>query len=278
MRAIRKLNNNVVICLDNNNCEVIAMGKGLGFGELPREISLSEVERSFYNIDLNGQNIMKDLPTEIVIFTAKIIDIVSNELPYELSPNAVLLLSDHIAFAIERIKNSMGVKMGLLYDVKQRYPLEYKIGRYIVSKIYKEFRVLLPEEEIAAIALNLINANINRKIDTQQAEINKHIDMLEEITEIVENQFYIIIDRESFEFSRWATHLQYLFQRIDSDKLIDSANLQMYNTFKSEFVEVSTCVDKISSHIAQEWDKQLSEEEKLYLMLHLNRIIIRKGL
>ena len=51
MRALRKINNNAVICLDSTGQEMIAMGKGLGFGPMPREISLAEVERTFYNID-----------------------------------------------------------------------------------------------------------------------------------------------------------------------------------------------------------------------------------
>lgn len=47
MRALRKINNNAVICLDSTGQEMIAMGKGLGFGPMPREISLAEVERTF---------------------------------------------------------------------------------------------------------------------------------------------------------------------------------------------------------------------------------------
>lgn len=255
---------------------MVAMGKGLGFGELPREISLSEIERTFYNIDLNGQNIMKDLPSEVVIFTAKIIDIASNELPYELSPNTILRLADHIAFAIERTRKNLRVKMPLAYDVQQMYPLEYKIGKYTVEKVSREFRVTLPREEIAAIALNLINSKAVLGADAEQSEMEQYGDMLEEITEIVENEFHIIVDRESFDYARCATHLQYLFQRIKSNKTIDSDNLQMYNRFRDEFPSISNCVELICRHIAEKWNANLSEEEKFYLMLHINRIYGRK--
>lgn len=261
--------------MDSKGCELIAMGKGLGFGDLPREISLSEIERTFYNIDLNGQNIMKDLPSEVVIFTAKIMDIASNELPYVLSPNAILLLADHIAFAIERTRKNLRVKMPLAYDVQQMFPLEYKIGKYIVEKIRKQFRLMLPREEIAAIAMNLVNAKVIHSADMEQSEAEQYGDMLEEITEIVENEFHIIVDRESFDYARCATHLQYLFQRIKSNKSIDSANLKMYNSFREEFPDISNCVEIINRHIAKEWNADLSEEEKLYLMLHINRICVK---
>ena len=38
MLAIRSINNNTVVCKDSIGQEIIAMGKGIGFGKLPREI------------------------------------------------------------------------------------------------------------------------------------------------------------------------------------------------------------------------------------------------
>lgn len=58
MQVIRKLNNNAVICKDSRGQEMIALGKGIGYGELPREISLSEIERSFYHMEAKDERIM----------------------------------------------------------------------------------------------------------------------------------------------------------------------------------------------------------------------------
>ncbi len=264
--------------MDSTGREIIAIGKGLGFGQLPREITLSEIERTFYNIDLIGQNVMRDLPIEIVMFTAKILDIAANELPYELSPNAALLMADHISFAIERTKKRLRVKMPLSYDVRQMYPVEYKIGQYTVAKIRKEFHISLEREEIAGIAMNLVNAKVAPDAETEQGEVEQFEMMLEDITEIVETDFHIIINRESFQFSRYATHLHYLFQRIHDCKAIDSDNLQIYRGLREEFSAISDCVDHISQHIEQKWHTALSEEEKLYLILHINRICVKEGL
>lgn len=100
------------------------MGKGVGFGEFPREIPLSQIERSFYNINEKDQNVMRDLLPEVVLFAAKMMDIIKNELPYELNPNAVLVLADHISFAIERMKKNLRVKMPLAYDIRQNIGLQ----------------------------------------------------------------------------------------------------------------------------------------------------------
>ena len=38
MKVIKKINNNVAICLDNNGKELIAFGNGIGFPKVPYEI------------------------------------------------------------------------------------------------------------------------------------------------------------------------------------------------------------------------------------------------
>ena len=199
MRAIRRLNNNAVVCMDSTGREAIALGKGLGFGDIPRELKLSEVERTFYDLDEGGVNVMNDLPVDVVMFAAKIIDIAVGELSYELSPNAVLLLADHLNFALERVKKNIRVKMPLAYDVKQLYPLEYKIGKYAVDKARKEFRVGLANDEAVGIAMNLINA---KKTPSDRPDPEADFSqMLEEVTEIVEDHFHVMVDRESFNFT-----------------------------------------------------------------------------
>lgn len=276
MRAIRRLNNNVVVCVDSTGREVIAMGKGLGFGDIPRELKLSEVERTFYDLDEGGINVMNDLPAEVVMFAARIMDVAMNELSYELSPNAVLLLADHLNFAIERVRKNIRVKMPLAYDVKQLYPLEYKIGQYAVDKARKEFQVGLANDEAVGIAMNLINA---KKTPSDRPDPQAGFgEMLEEVTQIVEDHFHVMVDRESFNFTRYATHLQYLFQRVQQNTAIDSENLKLYKDLREEFPDIADCVETIAAHLQEKWGSQLSEEEKLYLILHVNRIMAKEGL
>lgn len=45
MKVIKNINNNVSLCLDSKNNEVIAFGKGIGFTKPPYEIPLSEMIR-----------------------------------------------------------------------------------------------------------------------------------------------------------------------------------------------------------------------------------------
>lgn len=279
MRGLRKINNNAVICLDSTGQEMIAMGKGIGFGTLPREIPLAQVERTFYKVDERYLGVLRDLPPDVLDFSARLLDIARNELPYELRAHVVLTLADHLAFARERVLKNIRVHMPLAYDVEQLYPTEYKIGQYIVRRFQKEFHIGLPPEEAVAVAMNLLNGRAADQPEPDEAEEAKlREEMLEDITAIVENHFRCIVNRSGFNYSRYATHLQYLFVRIRTGQAIQSENLAMYHTLREEYPDVAACVAKIADHIQQEWGCTLTEEEQLYLILHVNRICIKEGL
>lgn len=279
MRGLRKINNNAVICLDSTGQEMIAMGKGIGFGTLPREIPLAQVERTFYNVDERYLGVLRDLPPDVLDFSARLLDIARNELPYTLSPNAILTLADHIAFTIERARRNIRVKMPLAYDVEQLYPAEYRIGQYAVKRIQKEFQAGLPGAEAVGIAINLLNARVDGDSAPDAAGAGcTDSEMLEDITEMVENHFNLIVQRDSFNYSRYATHMQYLFGRIHTSKTIASGNSQMYDSIRAEFPDVAACAEEIAAHIQSKWGCALPEEEKLYLILHINRICIKEGL
>ena len=74
MKAIKKLNNNVAYCVDASGKDVIALGKGLGFGSFPRELSLVEIERTFYNIDPRVAEAISNIDDEIFRVSVEIID------------------------------------------------------------------------------------------------------------------------------------------------------------------------------------------------------------
>lgn len=74
MQAIKKINNNTVVCVDRNGKQLIAMGRGLGFPQLPREISLAEIERTFYNISPQYVAAISELDPAMVDFAARITD------------------------------------------------------------------------------------------------------------------------------------------------------------------------------------------------------------
>lgn len=279
MQVIKKLNNNFAICMDKEGKELIAYGKGIGFPKVPYELTdLNQIDRTFYDIDDKYLDLLQELPEKVLDFAAKLVDIAHNELQYELNPNLVMTLADHIHFCIQRARKKIVVQMPLISEIEQSFPKEAKIGKYAVRKMERRFAVQLNENEASGIAISFANArnSAEKKADTS---IQKWFhEALEDTISIVEDTVGILIERESFNFARYSSHLMYLLKRIDSNQTLDTDNGIMYQSIREEFPEIAECIDKIEVYFEKRFDIQLSKEEKMYLMLHINRICVREGL
>lgn len=144
MMVKKKINNNVAVCEDSNHRELIAFGKGIGFGQIPYEImDLRKIERTFYDVSSQYISLLNDIPYEIIQFTARWLLEVQDELPYDTNGNLTLTLADHIAFAIERAKKGIYVRMPSVYELEVNYPAQVKIGKIFVTAINRELPVWL---------------------------------------------------------------------------------------------------------------------------------------
>lgn len=277
MRVVRKINNNVVMCVDDDGRQVIALGRGLGYRHASGEIEPDEVTRTFYSIDTRYLGLLDELPLEVFTFSAQIADVAQGVLSYELSSNLPFILADHISFAIKRAREGIYVKMPYAYDVEQQYPLEYKLGTFTVNRVYKEFGVRLPRREAVGIAMCLVN-NAALPKETSSAESAQRAErIVEEATSVTERVMGIAVDRSSIAFTRYATHLMYLVKRIETGEALDTENSSMYETLRDEFASAAQCADEISTIFSRELGHALTDEEKLYLMLHINRVSVKTG-
>lgn len=274
MIVVKKINNNVAICKDSSGRELIAFGKGIGFPPTPYVLTdLRKIERTFYNVSSQYISMLNDIPYEIIQFTAEQMLAVQDALPYETTSNLVLTLADHIAFAIERSQKGIYVRMPSIYEIALNYPAEVKIGRLFVSEIKKKLCVALPKNEVQGIAMHLINAQDGTKLSETVPEVEQYYDeILAHTTQIIEQELNIQVQQDTFNYARFATHIQYLLTRALENKQIDSRNLLMYQSVRDEFPKISDCVDRICTYYEDKWGLKLSEEEKLYLIMHVNRV------
>lgn len=97
MRAIKRINNNVAVCIDSSGRTVIAIGKGIGFGGMPKQVPLADIDRTFYEVDERYLAGIDDIPQSVLNFAVQAADKARVELPYALSPNLAFTLADHIA-------------------------------------------------------------------------------------------------------------------------------------------------------------------------------------
>ena len=271
MRAVRRINNNAAICVDGKGHELVALGRGIGFGTLPKEVALADIDRTFYGIDEKYLGLVGELPDEVLTFSAQLADVCRATLSYELSPNLPITLADHVAFMVKRAREHMVVQMPLAYDVQQAHPAEYKLGEMAVRGAQKTFRVRLPKGEAVGVALSIVNSALTQSERTARRE-RAAAELLEQVTRLVEGEMGIAVDRESFDYARFATHVQYLIDRVMAGTPIETQNEALYDEGVASFPQAAHCAQKAGTLIEGCLGGELTKEEQLYLMLHVNRI------
>lgn len=273
MIVVKNINNNVALCLDSKGQEVVVFGKGVGFLKPPSEVPLSKIQRTFYDLNHKFLPLLDDIPLDVIDFTSRQVARIRGKLPYETNANLIMTLADHLAFAMTRAKRGIYTPMPSIYEMEQNYPVEVEIGRQIVSAMEQAFHVKLPKGEVQGVAMHFINASLGSPSSGQLTAEEEYETILERMTQIVEHALQITIRRDTFNYARFATHVQYLLKRVQTDSPIDSDNLQMYASIRDEYKDVSACVDQIHEYLQRNWSIDLSEEEKLYLIMHINRVI-----
>lgn len=273
MEVIKKINNNVAICMDGNGKELVAFGKGIGFPETPYEIQdMGRISRTFYGVDARYFDLLNEIPEDIFEISAKIVEYAKSILCAELNGNIVFTLADHIHFAMIRYQKKMFVNMPIMYDIQHLYPKEMQIGEHALQYINDCKKLPLAKEEAASIAMHFINAeSLSRK-----AKDSSH-ELIEDVTAIIEDFFQITIDRNGFNNSRFVSHMQYLLQRKTIDQGLLSGNVRLFTTMKDEYPKTYDCVLRIKDYLKREIDWDSSDEELLYFMLHINRLCSREN-
>lgn len=272
MIVLKNINNNVSLCLDSKNNEVIVFGKGVGFAKPPSEIPLEKIDKTFYNISQEQINIIDQVSDEVLEVSSLIIDYANQKLGNQFQSNVVFTLADHIEFACKRQLKNMNITLPIMHEIEQTYLEEIQIGFKALDMIYAKLKIQLPRTEVAAIALHLVNyeAQQHSSTEPQQGDlVNACVD------KICEN-LNVEIDRKSFNYYRFVTHMYYLLKRVEQDELIESENQQIFLSLKNEFPTIYACAMEIGELIQLKLKKQLSEEEVVYLILHINRLCNRE--
>lgn len=275
MKVVKRINNNAVMCIDSKGRSVVAFGKGIAFAidKETGDLKLSAIERTFYNVDEHYLALLEELNPPVLALSADIIEAADFELPYELSPNAVLALADHITFAIQRAKKGIDIRMPLAYDVAQMYSAEYRLGGYAVEQISRKLMVDLPKSEAVGIAMALLNASLTpANEDDTVAQAEKDNEIVDRITRIIEDEYGIEVDRKGFEFARFATHIHYLLGRIRKGEPMSTDGSELYGVVRSQSKIGAACLDSTVDLIRAEFDEEITDSEKLYVLMHIMRI------
>lgn len=269
------LNNNVVITLDGNEQEQIVMGRGIAFkrkiGDFVAEDQIDQVFRlANQDTSLKFQELLEVLPLEVMQLSDEIIKYAKTKLGRKLNDTIFISLTDHLHTALERSKQGIEVKNFLLWDIKRFFSDEYFIGNKALEMVKEKFDVQLSEDEAGFIALHLVNAEMEEEVGNVY-ELTK---IMQEITNIVKYYFKITFNEDSVYFYRFSTHLKFFAYRLLNHKEFhDEDDGELYEVIKKKYHNAYTCVNKIADFLTENYQYNITNEEKMYLIIHIARVI-----
>lgn len=270
MQIIKKINTSAALAVDSHGKEIVVLGKGIGFPPVPYELTdLSRIDRTFYDVDPRYLSLLTDLPQPILMASADIAEEAEIELDCQLNPNLPFTLADHLNFAVQRLHNGLTLTSPIAYDIKHLYPREFALGLRALDILCQRAGVSLPESEAVSVALHLINSQAN---GSSLQSVMQVMSILNEVEQIVQNQLHFTLDRDSYNYSRFATHLRYLIQRLESGRSGEEKGAEMLGPLAREFPDVYTCALAVADYFRTSRGWKCSKEEILYLMLHIHRV------
>lgn len=278
MKIKKILNNNFVIGEDEKNQEYVISGRGVAFKRKIGDTLNSTDYNRIYTLsskDMNNkfQQLIADIPLEHIEVANEIIDQAKLQLGKTINDNVIISLSDHIYTAIQRFLDGLTFRNALLWDIKRFYEDEFNVGIIALDIIEKHFKIRLPIDEAASIAFHIVSAESDENIHNV-FEITK---VMQEICNIIKYHFGVEFNTDSVYYYRFITHLKFFSQRLIQGKTYSDGNSdKLFSLIKSTYVNSFECVNKIADFLNRKYQYELSDEEKLYLTIHIENVIYKK--
>ena len=267
------INNNIISAYEESGAEVIVMGRGIGFkkkqGEMVPADQISKIFRiKSRTLTEQFKELLANMPLERVRISDEIISHAKDHLKLKLNQSIYVTLTDHINFAIERVNQGIEPQNALLWEIKRFYPQEFQLGIYALELIQDRLGILLPEDEAGFIALHFVNAEYGTDI----RDAVKFPDQMQAIVDIVERELGILLDESSLHYERFMTHIKFLIQRIYRKELLSSEDRELSLLMQRKYPREYQCSVKVAEYIMQATGSRLSEEEIMYLSVHIRRV------
>ncbi|USL39561.1 BglG family transcription antiterminator LicT [Priestia megaterium] len=274
MNIKRILNNNSVISIKEKQ-EVIIIGRGIAFNKrVGDDINEQLIDKIF---TLENEDTMKKfktliagMPIDYMEISEKIITYAKMKLGKKLNDSIYIHLTDHIHFAIQRYKNNLPIKNGLLWEIRQLYKDEYEVGLEALNMVCEQFGIILPEDEAGFIALHIVNAELNEEMPV----VKDMTKVMQEILTMVKYHFKIEFNENSLPYYRFITHLKFFAQRlVKSNHYNSPTDDGLYHVIQEKYPESHKCSRKIKKFIESSYTYELTDEEMIYLTIHIERVV-----
>jgi len=269
---IKKILNNNAVLVGQDGKDFIWIGTGLGFKMKPGQTAdESKIEKVFVlhknKVSERFLSLLSSIPTNYVSLADDIISLAKAEIKQELSETLYVSLTDHLYNLFKLHEQGITVTNRLSWEIKKFYPQEFEVGKKALEMIGQETGVVFEEEEAGNIAMHLINAQVTDEVD-QPKDVQSIAKKIRDIISLIRFSNKIQIDENSLAFDRFITHLRFFFQRLKARPDVVKTN-PLLGHVSGQYADAYKTMLLIEKYL----DVPLNDDEKLYLTLHIQKLI-----
>lgn len=228
-----------------------------------------------HNPDTNNkfQELVASIPLDYMLLVEDIISFAKTNIGKKINDSIYISLADHIFMSITRHQEGIEVKNALLWDIKRFYKEEFSIGLQALEMIQKQTGIRLPDDEAGFIALHFVNSEMEENPDRIE-DMYTITKVMQEISNIVKYYFKFEFNEESVYYYRFVTHLKFFAQRLVTNKTYkENDEDDLLDVIKAKYKNAYGCVETIKKYLIDQYDYVLSDEEMLYLTIHIARVV-----
>lgn len=194
-------------------------------------------------------------------------------LPYAIADSAFLSLSVHIALMVERLL--LGGEVEMSEDVLRRLrgTVEEEHARALAAEIEKEFRVDVPEEEVAYITMHLRGTKLRQDDALESYFESADLEVASRVSALihyVEEQTGVVLAGDSSLYTGLLAHLERAVHRLRD-------NLRIYNPLldevKDDYPALFDLVDRALKKVFV--DEEIPQEEVGFVAMHFGAALDR---
>lgn len=274
MKALRVLNNNVVLARDEKGQEVILTGRAIGFSSRQgKRVDPALIERVFVPVDGRDPD---HLAEALALISEKVLQAVVTALSKvgvegreSTRPTLAIAIADHVAGALDRAARGIVIEYPLRAEVQTLYATEYAQAQLLLQAINERVDPHLEASEATALALHLVNAGF---VSGDLSFTYTMTGVIQQMLAVVRERYGLDVSDESMSAARFITHVRYLFVRIQQRRQLKGQESILGKGIRQHYPVATHTAQQLATIVELRLGQHLSEDEVSYLALHVARM------
>lgn len=274
MKIYKVINNNMVSIRNTQGRETMLKGLSIGYKKKPGdEVDQSKIEMRFVleNGQLNRQfnEMITEVDQNVIDVCMDTITMVKNSSSLKLRDSIYVTIIDHVNSLLERIKAHLVFDNSLLWDIQRIYPTEFYWAQKMVEIFQKKLSNSITNDEANFIALHIVNAEANDNM----SKTYKLTNAINDICDIVSSDMQIEFSSNDYFYNRFIMHLRFMLENSGCVTNFESqTKSKTLQSLRKEYKNASQTLNKIEIFISDFLHRSITDDERLYLMIHLTQL------